>query len=98
VTLLESGGRADDAATQSLYRGASMAQKYFQLDAARSRYFGGSTNCWMGFCRPLDEDDFEPFSRIVEVLSSPYDEQRGNERYAEPPRPDQIVHETFCGT
>ncbi len=59
VTLLESGGRTPDAATQSLYRGTSMAQKYFQLDAARSRYFGGSTNCWMGFCRPLDEDDFE---------------------------------------
>ena len=59
VTLLESGGRTPDAATQSLYRGTSMAQKYFQLEAARLRYFGGSTNCWMGFCRPLDEDDFE---------------------------------------
>ncbi|MBW2399545.1 MAG: GMC family oxidoreductase [Deltaproteobacteria bacterium] len=59
VTLLESGGRTPDAATQSLYRGTSMAQKYFRLDAARSRYLGGSTNCWMGFCRPLDEDDFE---------------------------------------
>jgi len=35
VTLLESGGRTPDAATQSLYRGTSMAQKYFQLDAAR---------------------------------------------------------------
>jgi uncharacterized protein YdiU (UPF0061 family) len=46
----------------------------------------------------VDEDDFEPFSRIVAVLSSPYDEQRGSERFAEPPRPDQIVHATFCGT
>jgi choline dehydrogenase-like flavoprotein len=59
VTLLESGGRTPDAATQSLYRGTSMAQKYFRLDTTRSRYFGGSTNCWMGFCRPLDADDFE---------------------------------------
>ena len=35
---------------------------------------------------------------IVEVLASPYDEQVGNEHYAAPPRPDQVVHETFCGT
>jgi len=59
VSLLESGGRGDDEPTQSLYRGVSMAQKYFRLDRARTRRFGGSTNCWMGFCRPLDEDDFE---------------------------------------
>jgi choline dehydrogenase-like flavoprotein len=75
VTLLESGGRAEEAATQSLYRGVSMAQKYFRLDRARTRRLGGSTNCWMGFCRPLDEDDFErrewvphsgwPFDRVA---------------------------------
>jgi uncharacterized protein YdiU (UPF0061 family) len=46
----------------------------------------------------VGEGDFEPFERMVEVLASPYDEQPGNERYASPPRPDQIVHETFCGT
>jgi uncharacterized protein YdiU (UPF0061 family) len=46
----------------------------------------------------VDGGDFEPFERIVEVLASPYDEQPENERYASPPRPDQIVHETFCGT
>ena len=46
----------------------------------------------------VDAGDFEPFARIVEVLGSPYDEQPGNERYAAPPTPDQIVRETFCGT
>jgi uncharacterized protein YdiU (UPF0061 family) len=46
----------------------------------------------------IDAGDFEPFARIVEVLGSPYDEQPGNERYAAPPTPDQIVRETFCGT
>jgi uncharacterized protein YdiU (UPF0061 family) len=46
----------------------------------------------------VDEGDFEPFARIVEVSSSPYDEQPGNERYAASPTPGQIVSETFCGT
>jgi choline dehydrogenase-like flavoprotein len=59
ICLLESGGLTLDGDTQALYRGTSMARKYFRLDEARTRYFGGSTNCWMGFCRPLDADDFE---------------------------------------
>jgi uncharacterized protein YdiU (UPF0061 family) len=42
--------------------------------------------------------DFEPFERLLTVLSAPYEDQPGFERYADPPRPDQIVHETFCGT
>jgi hypothetical protein len=32
------------------------------------------------------------------VLSSPYDDQPSREHYAVPPRPDQIVRQTFCGT
>jgi uncharacterized protein YdiU (UPF0061 family) len=42
--------------------------------------------------------DFQPFENLLIVLSAPYDDQPGFERYADPPRPDQIVHETFCGT
>ena len=42
--------------------------------------------------------DFAPFERLLAVLAAPYDDQPGAERYAEPPRPDEIVHQTFCGT
>jgi uncharacterized protein YdiU (UPF0061 family) len=42
--------------------------------------------------------DFAPFERLLTVLARPYEEQPGFERYADPPRPDQIVHQTFCGT
>jgi len=58
VMLIESGGFDLDAETQALYEGESQGVDY-PLDAARLRYFGGSTNHWGGFCRPLAEIDFE---------------------------------------
>jgi uncharacterized protein YdiU (UPF0061 family) len=42
--------------------------------------------------------DLAPFERLVEVLSAPFTDQPGRARYAAPPRPDQVVRETFCGT
>jgi uncharacterized protein YdiU (UPF0061 family) len=46
----------------------------------------------------VDRDDLEPFERLLEVAASPFVETPGNERYAAPPRPEEIVRETFCGT
>ncbi len=46
VVLAESGGFNLDPAVQSLYKGQNMGGAYgADLDACRSRYFGGSTNC-----------------------------------------------------
>jgi choline dehydrogenase-like flavoprotein len=59
VILLESGGIRSDPMTQSLYDGKNVGLTYDRLDEARSRYFGGSTNCWGGHCRPLDPLDFK---------------------------------------
>jgi choline dehydrogenase-like flavoprotein len=59
VVLLESGGLSPDPVTQSLYAGENVGIAYEPLDRARSRFFGGSTSCWGGWCRPLDPLDFE---------------------------------------
>jgi choline dehydrogenase-like flavoprotein len=59
VCLVESGGLTFDAATQELYRGDNVGLDYYPLDVCRLRYFGGSTNAWGGWCRPLDPIDFE---------------------------------------
>ncbi len=59
VTLLESGGMEFDAATQALYAGPETGTRYLPLDASRMRFFGGSTNHWGGWCRPLEKIDFE---------------------------------------
>ncbi|HEU4410741.1 MAG TPA: YdiU family protein [Polyangiaceae bacterium] len=45
-----------------------------------------------------DRHDFAPFEELLEVLSRPYEERPGLARYAAPPRPEERVEQTFCGT
>ena len=44
------------------------------------------------------EGDFTPFEQLIDVLAQPYADQPERQRYAAPPRPEQVVHQTFCGT
>ncbi len=50
--VLESGGLKADEATRDLYRGHSSGLPYQFADGSRSRYLGGSTNCWGGLVPP----------------------------------------------
>jgi len=73
VLLLESGGTSFDPRVQHLYAGEESG--YVALDVGRLRTLGGGTNHWGGWCRPMDEIDFEakpwlpysgwPFTRKV---------------------------------
>jgi choline dehydrogenase-like flavoprotein len=64
MLLLESGGADYDPATQALYAGSETGVPYIKLDVGRLRYLGGSSNHWGGYCRPLDEIDFEARSWV----------------------------------
>lgn len=57
--IVEAGGFDYSEESQESYRGKVVGDSYFDLDAARLRYFGGSSGHWAGWCRPLDEIDFE---------------------------------------
>ncbi len=43
-------------------------------------------------------EDFQPFEDLVAVLARPFDDQPGRERYTLPPKPEEVVKQTFCGT
>jgi choline dehydrogenase-like flavoprotein len=58
IVLLESGGFDPELPTQRLFRGTNDGHAYYRLDACRFRLFGGSTNRWGGWCRPLEPVDF----------------------------------------
>src|SRR5579885_1905119 len=60
ICLLESGGLAFRWGTQALYQGRNTGLPYFALDVCQIRYFGGNTNGWGAWCRPLDPIDFQP--------------------------------------
>jgi uncharacterized protein YdiU (UPF0061 family) len=46
----------------------------------------------------VTRQDFAPFEQLLEVLSCPFEERPGYERYATPPAPEERVQQTFCGT
>ena len=70
VSLVESGDFNFDNETQKLYEGKTKGNisQFAQYDViddfdylklSRLRYFGGTTNHWGGWCRPLDNIDFK---------------------------------------
>ena len=46
----------------------------------------------------VDQEDYDPFERLLEVLSSTYKELEGLREYMLPPKPEEHVLHTFCGT
>ena len=46
----------------------------------------------------VDQEDMMPFSKLLAVLSHPFDEVAGNEAYSEPAPVTNIPYQTFCGT
>jgi choline dehydrogenase-like flavoprotein len=58
VIALEAGGEAVTDESQAFYRGAVVGGPYYDLAEARLRVFGGTSNHWGGYCRPIDPRDF----------------------------------------
>lgn len=57
VLLLEGGGLDHSGPGSDIYAGEVSGRPY-PLAASRLRWFGGSSNHWGGWCRPLDAVDF----------------------------------------
>ncbi|MGI9522927.1 MAG: hypothetical protein ACR2PG_14910 [Hyphomicrobiaceae bacterium] len=82
VLLLEGGGKEFSSESQALYAGKNIGVEYFDLDASRLRFFGGTSGHWAGWCRHLDADDFEakdhiPYSGwpIRKTALDPYEDE-----------------------
>jgi uncharacterized protein YdiU (UPF0061 family) len=46
----------------------------------------------------VQDGDFSLFEALLSVLSHPYDEQPAFAAYMDPPKPEERVLQTFCGT
>ncbi len=45
-----------------------------------------------------ERGDYGPFDELMIVLARPFDDQPAYATYQDPPKPDEIVRQTFCGT
>jgi serine/tyrosine/threonine adenylyltransferase len=46
----------------------------------------------------VNREDFGPFETLLTVLAKPYDDQPDFLRFTNPPKPEEVVQQTFCGT
>ena len=46
----------------------------------------------------VNQEDYGPFEKLWEVLSSHYEELEGLKEYKLPPKPEEHVLQTFCET
>jgi len=46
----------------------------------------------------IENLDYGPFEKLVDVLSSPYEEIKEKDEFMLPPKPGEHVSQTFCGT
>jgi uncharacterized protein YdiU (UPF0061 family) len=46
----------------------------------------------------VQRNDFQPFAQLLEIVTQPFVERPGFDRYTLPARPEEYVSHTFCGT
>ncbi len=46
----------------------------------------------------IDYKRYDKFFKILKILKSPFDQSQNEKRFLFPPRPEEEIHQTFCGT
>jgi len=78
--------------------GADLEERRAAMHAVNPRFIPRNHRVEQAIRAAEEQDDFGPFERLLEVLEEPYAEQPGREEYSLPPRPEEQVTRTFCGT
>jgi uncharacterized protein YdiU (UPF0061 family) len=100
--LFESPAAFDEWAVRWRQRlaseGRSFAERRADMRSVNPAFIPRNHRVEQVIAAATNEGDLAPFETLLEVLSAPYDDQPGQEQYAAPPRPEEVVHQTFCGT
>jgi len=69
-----------------------------RMRAVNPKYIARNHRVESAIAAATNDDDFQPFRRLLTVLARPFDEQPEMEKYAQPPAHEERVLQTFCGT
>jgi uncharacterized protein YdiU (UPF0061 family) len=101
-TLFADPGAFDDWAARWHHRlaqeGGESTKRRSAMRAANPAFIPRNHLVEETIIAAVNDGDFSPFESLLSVVSAPYEDQPAFGRYADPPRPDQVVHQTFCGT
>jgi uncharacterized protein YdiU (UPF0061 family) len=76
----------------------SGAERAAAMRAVNPRYIARNHRIEEAIQAAVQRGDFAPFDTLLAVLAKPFDEQPEFDAYQTPPRPEQRVEQTFCGT
>ncbi len=82
---------------QARLEGEDSAQSLAAMQAANPVYIARNHRVEAAL-KAANEGDLEPFETLLKVLQNPFRARPETAEYENPPRPDEIVHATFCGT
>jgi uncharacterized protein YdiU (UPF0061 family) len=98
----ENPGAYDDWAVRWRRRlgeeGGDVGERRAMMRAANPAYIARNHRVEEAIAAAIGDGHLGPFDRLLAVLSAPFDDQPENAAYRDPPRPEQVVHQTFCGT
>ena len=84
---------------KSIIDDTSSPQKAIQLMKVKNPLVIPRNHTVENVLEKAEQGNLNPFQKLLEMLSSPYEQQKGMEEYSKPPSQDFEAHyNTFCGT
>jgi uncharacterized protein YdiU (UPF0061 family) len=77
---------------------ASVTERAAFMRAANPAYIPRNHRVEAAIAAAQERGDFAPFEELLKVTATAYEDQPQFTRYADPPTPDEVVRQTFCGT
>ena len=74
------------------------AERQAAMRAANPAYIPRNHQVEAALAAAVERQDFAPFDALLDVITHPYDERPGWDHFATPPRDEERVLQTFCGT
>ncbi len=81
-----------------LKQGRSAQEVFRAMNAVNPAFIPRNHRVEQAICAAMQKNDFTFMDRLIEVLARPYEDQPQSADLMRPPKPEERVAQTFCGT